>query len=146
MDAPLREVAAREESDRPQQRDRDRPTVVEDGVLSQPVDADRESSRRAAHRDQVVHARVVRRGLDPAATDRRSVRALDEREGRSRPMRERPGAGLAEDAEPVVARTVVDGDGDVHAPGAGVERDRHAHRAVDELGRACEPVAAQRGR
>src|SRR5207245_11812213 len=80
MDGSLRQIAARQEADRAQQRDRDRPAIVEHGVLAQAVDADREPSRRAADRDEVMQARVVRRGLDPAAPERRAVRALDQRE------------------------------------------------------------------
>src|SRR2546428_5132259 len=90
-----------------------------------------------------MQARLRCRRLDPALADLESVRALEQRERRAALMRQRPRAGLAENAQAVVAGAVLDLKGDVDSPLARVERDLHADRAIHEIGRAREAIVAQ---
>src|SRR2546428_12617861 len=90
-----------------------------------------------------MQARLRCRRLDPALADLESVRALEQRERRAALMRQRPRAGLAENAQAVVAGAVLDLKGDVDSPLARVERDLDADPAIHEIGRAREAIVAQ---
>ena len=145
MTATLGQVIAREEADRPKERDRDGLPIVEHGVFAQAVHTDRETARGTADGDQIVEAGVARRRLDPAAPKGEPIRPLEEREGRAREVAERAHPGLAVNAQPMVARNVRHRECDVDAARAGVQRDLRAHGAVDQRGRPREPVVAQPG-
>src|SRR5882762_4857261 len=83
----LGKVTTREEPDGAEQRDRDRAAIVQDGVLAQAVDSDRESLGRALHRDEVVDARLRCRWLDPPLAYLEAVRPLEQRERSAALMR-----------------------------------------------------------
>src|SRR5205814_1092954 len=117
--------------------------VVEHGVLTEAIDADRETACRSLDSDEVVDGALGGRLFDPAWARSDARLALEPGERRASDVRQRAGAGLAQYAQPVVARLVVDDESDVDAPRAGIERDLSAHCAGDELGRAREPVVAQ---
>ena len=134
MAVALGKVASREEAHGAQQRDRDRAAIVKDRILAQTVDPDGQSLGRALHRHEVVHACLRGWWFDPSAANLKAVGALEHRERGAALVCKRAGAGLAQRAQAMIARAVVDLERDVDSPLARVERDFGPDRAIDELG------------
>src|SRR5207245_4468519 len=81
--------------------------------------------------------------FEPSAANLKAVRALEQRECGAALVCKRAGAGLAQRAQAMIARAVVDLERDVDPPLARIERDIDPDRAVDELGRTREPIVAE---
>ncbi len=73
---PFGEVAARQEPHRPEQRDRDRPSVVKHRVLAETIDADSDTTRRSLDGHEVVERALGGRLLDPTGARRDARLAL----------------------------------------------------------------------
>src|SRR5581483_8208217 len=98
---------------------------------------------RVVDPDELVAAALRGRTLDPARPGGDARLAVEPREGRAGHVRERARARVAQDAEAVVARAVVDGEAHVDASRPRVERDLGAHRAAHGRRRAREAIGAQ---
>ena len=115
---------------------------MQDRILAQAVDPHRKSLGRALHRYEVVDARLRRRRLDPALAHLEAIRPLEKRERRAGLVRERTRAGLAENAQPMVAGAVTGGGLTViaNAPnpaGFAILKDSFEDGAIGALGLAA---------